>query len=180
MAMKLSLYTMRPMHCQETQRHTCVQYRHTRSLQTTVNLLKKESRPQFEFPTAMTYEEFDKRAVTIRTKLRVWQVKSDMALQQKQREANQAELQTVVQKQLRARSGTLNSQSPPTSTNDLQRPDGMKYMTARQKRDMIMAQLHRMLICAGINVLETGFSGWLAVLQVTRAIQHSLIHVREH
>jgi hypothetical protein len=100
----------------------------------------------------MTYEGLEKRAEIIRTKLRVWQVQSDMALQQKQLEANRAELQAVVQNQLRAHSGTLNSRSPPPSTNDLQRPDRMKYMTARQKRDMVMAQLHRMLICAGINV----------------------------
>lgn len=107
---------------------------------------------QMEFPTAMTYEELDKRAETIRTRLRVWQVQSDMVLHQKQREANRAELQAVVQKQLRAYSGTLNSRSPPPSTNDLQRSDGMKYMTTRQKRDMIKTQLHRMLICAGIKV----------------------------
>jgi hypothetical protein len=56
---------------------------------------------------------FDKRAEKIRVKLRVWQVQSYMALQQKQREANRAELQAVVQKQPRSYPGTLNSQSPP-------------------------------------------------------------------
>jgi outer membrane protein TolC len=130
----------------------------------------------------MTYERLDKRAETIRTKLRVRQVQSDMALQQKQREANRAELQAVVQEQLRTHSGRLNTRSPPPppSTSDLQRPDGMKYMTARKKRDMVMAQHHRMLICAGINVSEAGFSGWLFVLQVIRAIQHTLNRVGEH
>jgi hypothetical protein len=79
---------------------------------------------QIEFLTAMTNEGLDKRAETIRIKLRAWQIQSDMDLQQKQREANRAELQAVVQKQLRSHSGTLNSRSPPSSTNALQRPHG--------------------------------------------------------
>jgi hypothetical protein len=155
--MKLSLYTMRPM--QAVRRLKSIHAFNTVTPKPSNNRQSPQERKptavlQIEFPTAMTYEELDKRAGRISAKLRVWQVQSDIALQHKQREANRAELQAVVQRQLRAHSGTLNSRSPPPppSTNHLQRPDGMKYMTARQKRDMVKAQLHRMLICVGINV----------------------------
>ena len=57
----------------------------------------------------MTYERLDKRAETIRAKLSLVQAQSDMALQQKQREANGAELQALVQEQLRTHSGNFQS-----------------------------------------------------------------------
>ena len=69
----------------------------------------------------MTYERLDKRAETIRAKLSLVQAQSDMALQQKQREANGAELQALVQEQLRTNSGNFKARSsPPSTTNDLQ------------------------------------------------------------
>jgi hypothetical protein len=154
--MKLSLYTMRPM--QAVRRLKGIHAFSTVTPKPSNNHQSPQERKptsvlQSEFPTAMTYEGLDKRAEKIRVKLRVWQVQFDMALQQKQHEANRAELQAVVQKKLRSYPGTLNSRSPPSSTNDLQRPDRMKYMAARQKKNMVLAQLHRiLLICAGINV----------------------------
>ena len=69
----------------------------------------------------MTYERLDKRAETIRAKLSLVQAQSDMALQQKQREANGAELQALVQEQLRTHPGNFKARSsPPSTTNNLQ------------------------------------------------------------